>query len=369
MAAPRQNLIYRFNWPLLVSLLLLLAVGLVNLFSATGSGHGQVSPYFWSQAQWLGLGLVVLLLAMSFHYRLLVGWAPFFYGFCLLLLLAVVFFGTAAGGQKNWLVLGPLRLQPSELSKLAVILMLSRHYARQPEGSGGDLKSLFKPGLIVGLPLLLILATGDMGAAVFLVVIGASYAFLTGLKKRWVAGGLILMVLASMGGYQFFLKDYQRDRIRTFLHPERDPQGRGYHLLQSKIAVGSGRWWGQGYREGHLHQLKFLPERHTDFVFSVWAEEWGFAGTLGLLLAFTWFFFLLLQSATKVSDPFGGLLIAGISIWFFWQWVFNLGGVLGLLPLAGVTLPFFSYGGSALLTNLVAMGLVFNVGMRRYMLT
>lgn len=369
MATSRQNWIYHFNWPLLISLLVLLGVGMVNLFSATASAKGQVSPYFWSQVQWLALGAVVLLIALSFHYRRLLEWTPYFYWACILLLVAVLVVGTAAGGQKNWLVLGPIRVQPSELSKLAVLLMLSRHYAKQLPEDTTSLKSLLRPGLIVGLPLALILATGDLGAAIFLVAIGATYAFLTGIKKRWLALGMVLLVLAGAGGYQFLLKDYQRERIHTFLHPERDPQGRGYHLFQSKIAVGSGRIWGQGYREGHLHQLKFLPERHTDFVFSVWAEEWGLVGTLGLLLVITWFFFLLLQAARKVSDPFGSLIIAGVCTWFFWQWVFNVCGVLGLLPLAGVTLPFLSYGGSALLTNLAAMGLVFNVSLRRYMLT
>ncbi|MDX1386929.1 MAG: rod shape-determining protein RodA [bacterium] len=366
MPSPKQKLIYLFNWPLVITLLFLLLVGLVNLYSATASGPGDLSPFFRSQLIWTGLGLLILMTALSFHYRRLLDWAGIFYGICIFLLLAVLFFGTTVGGQKNWLVLGPIRLQPSELTKLGVILMLARYYSKLPEGESRHLRSIWKPLGILGLPLLLILVERDLGSAIFFVLIGFSFFFFTGLQKRFLATGLILMTLAGLTGYQFFLKDYQRARIQTFLHPEQDAQGRGYHLMQSKIAVGSGQGLGKGYLKGNLNKLKFLPERHTDFVFPVLAEEWGFLGSLIFLSAFSLFLFLLLQTAGKVGDPFGALIIVGITAWLFWQWVFNMGGVLGLVPLAGVTMPFLSYGGSALLTNLLALGLVLNVSMRRY---
>lgn len=366
MPSPKQKLIYLINWPLVVLLLFLLACGLVNLYSATASRPGDWSPFFRSQLVWTGLGLALLIFSLGFHYRRLLDWAGIFYAVCIALLLAVLVFGTTVGGQKNWLVFGPLRLQPSELTKLAVILMLARYYSKLPEGESCHLRSLWKPLGILGLPLLLILVERDLGAAIFFVLIGFSFFFFTGLKKRFLVVGLLLMVLGGLAGYQFFLKDYQRARIQTFLHPEQDARGRGYHLVQSKIAVGSGQVVGKGYLKGNLNKLKFLPERHTDFVFPVLAEEWGFLGSAVFLGAFSLFILLLLQMAGKVGDLFGALLIVGVTAWLFWQWVFNIGGVLGLVPLAGVTMPFLSYGGSALLTNLLALGWVLNVSMRRY---
>lgn len=366
MSQTTRKLFFYFNWPLFLSILVLLCIGLLNLYSATASRTGEVSPYFYSQVQWALIGLGVFCFSFCFHYRHLNTFALPFYGLCLLLLIAVFFLGSAAGGQQNWLVLGPLRIQPSELSKLAVVLLLAHYYAKHPEQDWSSLKSQWVPTLIWGVPLALILLEKDLGAAIFFVLIGVSFFFLTGLKKRYLLGGLVLMAMLGALGYQFFLKDYQRARIHTFLSPEKDPRGKGYHLLQSKIAVGSGRLSGKGYLAGDLNKLKFLPERHTDFVFPVLAEEWGFLGSVFTLVSFGAFFILLFQAAGKVQDPFGSLLTAGVACWLFWQWGLNLAGVLGLAPLAGVTLPFLSYGGSALLTNLLALGLVMNVYMRRY---
>jgi len=366
MASPTRKLFYLFDWPLFLVILTLIGLGLVNLYSATASGAGVVSPVFYSQIIWSGLGLGGLLLALGFHYRRLMNGALPFYLLTLALILLVSFFGVQAGGQKNWLALGPIRMQPSELAKLSLILILARHFALHPLATKGRIRDLLKPALYCLLPFGLLLVEGDVGSAIFFILIGFSLFFLAGLKKRFLLGAVVLTVLAGGVGYQYFLKDYQRARIESFLHPEKDPRGRGYHLLQSKIAVGSGQWTGKGFLEGRLNKLKFLPERHTDFVFPVLAEEWGFLGSVGTLMVFGAFFILMFQAAGKVEDPFGSLLIAGVGSWLFWQWVLNLGGVLGLIPLAGVTLPFFSYGGSALLTNLLALGLALNVYMRRY---
>jgi rod shape determining protein RodA len=366
MASHPRKFIYLFHWPLLINILILMAMGLVNLYSASASAGGEVSPFFKSQLQWSLIGLVVMLFMLTFHYRLLLSLALPIYLSSLVLLVLVILMGKVSGGQKNWLILGPIRMQPSEFAKLAVILMLSRYYHKNsPRGRYG-LKGLLLPMLIVGLPMGLILVEKDVGSALFFVLIGLTYFFITGLKYSFLVGGLILLLIGGAVGYRYFLSDYQRGRIQTFLNPEKDPRGKGYHLIQSKIAVGSGRILGKGYLQGHLNKFKFLPERHTDFVFPVLAEEWGFLGSMGMLLCFASLFLLMLQAAGKAKDHFGGFLIAGMTALLFWQMAINLGGVLGLLPLAGVTLPFFSYGGSALLTDLLGFGIVLNVYMRRY---
>ena len=359
MPSPKNKLIYLFHWPIFIFLLALLALGLANLFSTS-------PPHFSIQLRWTLIGLGVLLLCLTFHYREVRRFTPWLYGISLLLLALVPLWGTAMGGQKNWLALGPVRFQPSEFAKLTVILMLARYYAELPPGDATHLKSIWRPLLIVSVPLALIFLEHDLGSAIFFILILVSFFFLTGLKKRYGAIGLILLVLGGVVGYQFFLKDYQKARIQTFLHPEADARGKGYHLMQSKIAVGSGEWRGKGFRQGTIHQMHFLPEQHTDFVFPVFAEEWGFLGSGIAVLLFAGFFILMIHASSKVSDSFGSLVMIGVTLWLFWQWAFNLGGVLGLLPLAGVTLPFWSYGGSSMVTNLLAVGLALNIYMRRY---
>ncbi len=366
MSSSPRKLVFLFDWPLLGILALLLFLGLVNLYSASASRTGELSPFFLLQLGYVGLGSLFFLLCLLFHYRGIFSLALPFYIITSLLLLAVLFFGVAAGGQKNWLSLGPVRLQPSELAKFSLILILSQYFSRRVFHQASEMKKFFPPALYIALPALLTLVGGDLGAAIFFVLIGFTMFFLAGMKKRWFALGLLLLGGMGVVAYTWGLKDYQRARVETFLHPEKDPQGRGYHLVQSKIAVGSGAWWGRGYMEGRLNKLKFLPERHTDFVFPVLAEEWGFVGSMTVGVAFLLFFLLMLKDARRVEDPMGAFVIGGISAWLFWQVLLNLGGVLGLMPLAGVTLPFFSYGGSAMVTNLAALGLAFNIYMRRY---
>lgn len=366
MSVKTRKLFYFFPWHLSALLVLLLAAGLANLHSATSTGADGTSSFFKSQLHFALVGLGLLAAMLSFHYRRLLGLAWPIYLVSLVLLALVVVFGKEMGGQKNWLVAGGFRMQPSELAKLAVIIMLARYFHLHPRPEGYGLKDLRQPLLIVALPLVLILAVKDVGSALFFVLIGVSFCFLVGLKFRWILIGLALGLVLAGGAYRYFLSDYQRGRIQTFLEPEADPRGKGYHLIQSKIAVGSGQLFGKGYLKGNLNKLKFLPERHTDFVFPVLAEEWGFAGSAAVLAAFAALFLLLLHAAGKVKDSFGGYLILGVTALLFWQAIVNLGGVLGLLPLAGVTLPFLSYGGSALLTSLLGLGMAFNAYTRRY---
>lgn len=367
MSSKPRKLFYLFPWHLLALLLLILAAGLLNLFSASAAASGVASHYFHSQLLWAGVGLTLLLLMLSFHYRLLMDAALPIYLLSLLLLVLVIFVGKVSGGQKNWLALGPVRLQPSEFAKLAVILMLAKYFQKLPSLGRRTLKDFLPAIAIVLLPMALILVEKDLGSALFFALIGGTFLFVAGLPWRFILVALLLVIATGAAGYRYFLSDYQRARIQTFLHPEKDPRGKGYHLLQSKIAVGSGKLMGKGFLKGDLNKFKFLPERHTDFVFPVLAEEWGFLGGLVVLGAFMTLLILMLQAAGKLQDRFGGFLVVGIAALLFWQVAINLGGVLGLMPLAGVTLPFFSYGGSALLTTMLGLGAAFNALMRRYM--
>lgn len=330
MAQSSRKLFYHFNWPLFGLILLLLGIGLINLYSATTGREGGVSTYFQSQLLWVLLGILTLLVSLVFHYRRFMDWAIPFYIFSLLFLVLVIFMGKAFGGQQNWLVLGSFRIQPSELAKLALILVLARHFSRHPLEGPSHGKSVWQALGLIAMPLALTLAVKDLGGAVFFVLIGFSFFFFAGMKKTWLLFALALFVLGGFIGYETVLSDYQKGRIQSFLHPEQDPRGRGYQILQSKIAVGSGQVTGKGYTEGSLHKLKFLPERHTDFVFPVLAEEWGFMGSLVVIFGMGAFFLLLLHGAGKVQDPFGAYLIAGMAAWLFWQVLLNLGGCPGL---------------------------------------
>lgn len=367
MSSKPRKLFYLFPWHLLALLLLILAAGLLNLYSASAAPSGEASHFFRSQLVWAGVGLALLLAMLTFHYRLLMDAAVPIYVVSLVLLVLVILFGKASGGQKNWLALGPLRVQPSEFAKLAVILVLAKYFTRLPTGGRRALRDFLPAIGLVLLPMGLILVEKDLGSALFFALIGGTFLFIAGLPARYLVVALVLVSVAGAAGYRYFLSDYQRARIQTFLHPEKDPRGKGYHLLQSKIAVGSGQVLGKGFLKGDLNKFKFLPERHTDFVFPVLAEEWGFLGGAAVLGAFLFLLLSMLQAAGKLQDRFGGFLVVGVAALLFWQVAINLGGVLGLMPLAGVTLPFFSYGGSALLSTMLGMGAAFNALMRRYM--
>lgn len=367
MSSKPRKLFYLFPWHLLALMLVILASGLLNLYSASAAASGETSHFFRSQLIWAGVGLALLLGMLTFHYRLLMEAAVPIYVVSIVLLVLVIFFGKVSGGQKNWLALGPVRFQPSEFAKLAVILVLAKYFQGLPPGGRRGLRAFLPAIGLVLLPMGLILVERDLGSALFFALIGGTFLFIAGLPARFIAIALILASCAGVVGYRYFLSDYQRARIQTFMNPEKDPRGKGYHLLQSKIAVGSGQVVGKGFLKGDLNKFKFLPERHTDFVFPVLAEEWGFLGGTAALGSLLFLLLLMLHAAGKLQDRFGGFLVVGVAALLFWQVAINLGGVLGLMPLAGVTLPFFSYGGSALLSTMLGMGAAFNVLMRRYM--
>jgi rod shape determining protein RodA len=351
---------------MLLLLLLVCVMALANLFSSTWSGGPEPSAVFYKQLYILLGSFGLMLFLVSFDYRELETLGFVFYGIIILLLVYTGFFVHSIAGTQRWINLGFFRLQPSEPAKLILVIVLASYFSRREVGRGYGLLDLIRPGLLTAVPFVLIMIQPDLGTALMLGVIFVSMVLFV--KMRWSTIA-ILASLGFSGGFvlwKFFLKDYQRRRIETFLNPEGDPMNQGYQIMQSKIAVGSGQIFGKGFMEGTQGHLHFLPERHTDFAFSVWAEEWGFSGSVFFLGCY--FFMLLwgINIAMTARDKFGVLLAFGIVMLIFWQAVINLMMIMGFLPVVGIPLPLFSYGGSSLLTTLIGIGLLMNIRMRRF---
>ncbi|MCA1766229.1 MAG: rod shape-determining protein RodA [Desulfobulbaceae bacterium] len=362
-----RRLLLNFDWTLLVTVLIVAAMGLANLYSATYSAEVGASSYFLRQFYFYVFGSGLILVIISVDYRILLTLNYPIYIITVVLLCIALFFGDSVGHTQRWIDLGFFRLQPSELAKLALIINLASYYYRKDTGKGFTLKELVAPILLTGLPFLLILKQPDLGTALMLIAIFVSMTLFVKLKVRTILAMASAIICLMPIGWFYMLKPYQKQRILTLFNPELDPLGSGYHIIQSKIAVGSGLMFGKGYLQGTQVHLKFLPEKHTDFAFSVWAEEWGFIGSLFFLACYFFLILLALKAAGSARDKFGVLLCFGIASLLFWQAFINLGMLLGLLPVVGMPLPFFSYGGSSLITTLLGLGIIFNVGMRRYM--
>ena len=310
--------------------------------------------------------LVVMVGCFFFSYKHLEQWAYGVYAVCILMLVAVLLFGKVVGGSRRWLDLGMASVQPSELAKIAVIIALARYYARLVTPRGFTLRELVRPMILTILPFALIVRQPDLGTAMVIALIALSMTVFAKIERRSMVYIVLACIVVAVAGW-FFLKDYQQQRILTFLNPDRDPLGAGYHIIQSKIAIGSGMLTGKGFLKGTQNALAFLPEQHTDFIFSVLAEEWGLVGGGLLLFAFLVLILWGLNIAQRCRDPFGTLLAVGITALIFWEVFINIGMVMGLLPVVGVTLPFVSYGGSSVLTIFIGIGLLMNISMRRFL--
>ncbi len=361
-----RRLITHYDWILLLQVAMVAAIGMVNLYSATSAWSGPATPLYLKQLSWFGLGLIMVFLLCLFDYRHLEYLGYPAYGVTLLMLVAVLAVGRTSMGATRWLSVGAVGLQPSEVMKIVIIVVLARYFSERSTVLGLTLRELLIPGALLVVPVLLIIKQPDLGTAMLLLAIGGTMALFAGIRRATLvvlgAGG----VAAACGGW-FLLHGYQRQRIYTFLNPENDPLKSGYHIIQSKIAVGSGGLFGQGFRKGTQAQLSFLPERHTDFAFSVFAEEWGFVGCLLLIVLYLLIVLWGLYIARQASDRFGMFLALGVSAMLFWHIIVNLGMIMGLLPVVGVPLPLFSYGGTSMLTTMTGVGLLLNVSMRRFM--
>jgi rod shape determining protein RodA len=361
-----RRLLTHFEWAVPLLAIGVRCLGILTVGSATWSPGAAASPLATRQLLWFAAGVVGMLGMVAFDYRRLERHAFVVYAVVLLLVLLVPLVGQVGGGSRRWLRLGPVAIQPSEFIKLAMVLVCARHFALAPPAKLG-LRDAAVPLALVAPPAALILLQPDLGSATLLVLVTVTMLVLSGVQLRWLAllaSPIVLLAPLLWSG----LKEYQQKRILTFIDPSQDPLGAGYHVIQSKIAVGSGMLWGKGFLQGTQNHLSFLPEQHTDFIFSVYSEEWGFAGALlllGLYLA------LLLRGAViaaRARNRFGALVVLGVLTIFFWQVVVNVGMVTGLMPVVGIPLPLFSYGGSSMLCLLLGIGLVMNVSMRRFLL-
>ncbi|MEP4036650.1 rod shape-determining protein RodA [Pseudophaeobacter sp.] len=356
------------NWPLTLLLASVAGVGFLMLYSVAG---GSFSP--WAEPQFkrflLGMGvmLVVALIPIWFWRNMSI----LAYLTSVILLLAVEFFGTVGMGAQRWIDLGFMRLQPSELMKITSVMLLAAYYDwLPPERSSRPIWVLI-PVMMILLPTLLVLRQPDLGTSILLMAAGGGVMFLAGVHWAYFAAviaaglGLVTAVFQSRGTEWQLLKNYQYLRIDTFLDPSQDPLGAGYHITQSKIALGSGGWSGRGYMQGTQSRLNFLPEKHTDFIFTTLAEEFGFIGGLTLLSLYVLIIVFCVVTALAAKDRFSSLVSLGVAITFFLFFAVNMSMVMGLAPVVGVPLPLVSYGGSAMLVLLAAFGLVQSANIHR----
>lgn len=358
-------------WFILV-VLLIMGLGLLSIYSVTYTSSSQgVRAIFTRQMIWFLLAWIVFLIAASVDYHEIARYGMIFYLVCLALLVVVLLAGRTGMGARRWLSLGLFDIQPSEWVKLAIVLVLARYFSERQNPLGIGLRDLIIPLVWVGIPLVLVLKQPDLGTAIVLVFILVVMVFMVGVRSKTLGFSVILSLMAFPFFWEIFwgsLKTYQRNRLIAFINPALDPMGRGYHALQSKIAIGSGGWFGKGLFGGTQSQLKFLPEGHTDFVFAVFAEEWGFLGVLVLL---TLYFLLIawgIETAYKAKDTLGLFLAVGVVAMLTFYIGVNMGMTLGLVPVVGVPLPLMSYGGNSLLTVMAGLGLLLNIKLRRFML-
>lgn len=350
------------DWVFLASALALSVIGLATVHSASAELPADYLP---RQGLWIVLGVAVMLVLLSIDYKVMVDLAvPLFLLACLLLTV-VLWIGSVRGGARSWIGVGPLGFQPAELAKLAATLALTRYLARI-NARVLSLGQILAAAGIVALPMALIALQPDLGTAAMFVPMVAGMLLVGGVKLRiWIVAVVVFGLLAA-GVWTFGMQEYQRDRVRTFLEPTSDPLGAGYQVRQSKIAVGSGRLAGRGYMQGTQSQLRFLPARHTDFVFAVLAEEWGFFGVLVTLGLYALYIFNGARVAIRARDREGILLVVGLLSVTTFHVLYNTAMVVGLVPITGIPLPFLSYGGSFTLLSFAATGLILGVHVRRY---
>lgn len=352
----RKNFFTRLNLYLIFSIFSINVIGLLNLYSATTNIASHLQNVFNTQIMWLGIGWVFFMIISLIDYRIFVRLAPVLYILNIIALIAVMFIGKTSYGAQRWIDLGFFRYQPSETMKLAIILMLSRVLVRYNTERGLGFKDLIIPAIVLLIPFALTVKQPDLGTALLIVMIGGAMILAMKVKRRVIIAGVLMAVIAGPLAWQFGLKPYQKNRVLTFLYPNKDPRGTGYNSIQARIAVGSGQLLGKGFQKGTQSQLEFLPEKHTDFIFCVLSEEHGFLGGMATLGLFAILLIAALQCSFLAKDMTGALLGVGVFAMVLFHVFVNIGMVIGLLPIVGVPLPLISYGGSSNLSMMIALG-------------
>ncbi|MFH1190205.1 MAG: rod shape-determining protein RodA [Candidatus Omnitrophota bacterium] len=349
---------------LLIMTFIIFLIGLLTIHSATQAKALALNEgYALRQLTWFGVGALLLIITIKVSYHKFLDIAYILYIVNILLLVLVLIMGHIRLGAQRWFSIFGFAFQPSEFMKISLVLALSA-YVGQKKGAMGSPESLIIPTILMGIPFVLVLLQPDLGTALLLVPVFFAILLVGGARPKYLVR-MILFGLACLPVFWHFLRGYQKQRLAVFINPNADPLGAGYTIIQSKIAVGSGGLIGKGWLNGTQNQLNFIPERHTDFIFSVIGEEWGFLGALSLVLLYILVVNRAFNIGNLTSDRYGKCIATGIAILIGLQVVINIGMTIGLMPVVGIPLPLVSYGGSSLLTTLIAIGLLLNVGMRR----
>jgi rod shape determining protein RodA len=355
-----RKLRFRFDWTLTISAAAVTALGLLNLWSAV---HDRQSHLFTHQVSWLALGAAIFVGIATLDYRLISRLSYVFYGAGLSLLVGVLAFGKMVGGGRRWFDLGSFHVQPSELAQVLTVLALGKYFNDAPALEGRSWRHLAMPVVIVSAPALLIAKQPDFGTAFLILLIFFTIMLTARLKVKTLAAIAGMAAIAAFPIYQHLLREYQRKRVEAFFNPTSEG---AYQTRQALNAIGSGRVLGKGFMHGTQIRLRHFPALETDFPFAVWAEEWGFLGCSVVLILYAFLILWVLKIASEARDRFGATVCVGVAAMLFWHVAINVGMVAGILPVVGVTLPLISYGGSSVLTTLVALGIVMNVSVRRF---
>ncbi len=352
----------KLNWVLIFLVFCITGVGVASLYSAAGGDFDRWASRHVMRFCIGFIGMVVVaLIDIKWWYRL--SWP--LYGVGLAMLLFVELKGHVGMGAQRWIDLGFIKLQPSELMKIAVVMVLARHYHSASPEQARRLSFLIIPAAVILVPVGLVLLQPDLGTSLMIIMAGAAMVFMAGAPAWLFIGGIVATASSIPVAWQF-LHDYQKKRVMTFLNPESDPLGAGYHITQSKIAIGSGGVEGKGFLKGSQSHLNFLPEKQTDFIFTLWVEEWGLFGGLGLLCAFLLVFITGLYTAFRCKHNFGRYLSLGVCVNFSLYVFINIAMVMGLIPVVGAPLPLVSYGGTSMLAALIGFGLMMSCGVYRH---
>ncbi|MCF7873583.1 MAG: rod shape-determining protein RodA [Candidatus Omnitrophica bacterium] len=344
---------------IVLSLVLLNLISIASLYSSLHQqGQFVGGDFFSKQLTWIAFSWIVFIIFNFINYRLYYNLSFIIYTLSIILIGAVYFTGHEAMGAQRWLSIGGFSFQPSELSKLAIIIVMARFFSHPP--ANNFLKDFFLPFSFVGLSAFIIFSQPDLGTAIMVILIAFAIGLFSKVNKKYFVWVLIAVLIAAPFSWTF-LKSYQKKRLTAFVNPNIDPLGSGYTIIQSKIAIGSGQVFGKGFLAGTQNQFNFLPERHTDFIFTVIAEEWGFLGSLFLLFIYWLIIKKIFDRLKKIRDPFAYYLTVGIGIYFFLHVFINIGMTLGIFPVVGLPLLFVSYGGSHLISSFILLGIFFNI--------
>lgn len=357
-----RSQIKNIDWTLIVFMLLNSVIGVIVIHSGS---HYLPGNYYLKQIFWIFIGIIALIFFISIDYKFLVAYSYYFYGLFIVLLVWILLFGKLVAGARSWIKFPFFQVQPSELIKLVLILLLANIFADYRK-ENLTWSRLWISGSLVVVPIVLVCLQPDLGTASSYIPILLAAFILAGFSRKIFIFLLIFALLFGIAGWNLALKDYQKKRLTTLISPEKDPLGAGYHIQQSKIAVGSGGFLGKGYKKGTQSQLRFLPARHTDFVFSVIGEEFGFLGVLAALLSYFLFLSRLFLSVKDPRDRAGIYIVFMVAVLITSQFFINILMIIGFFPIAGIPLPLLSYGGSSLLTTYLCVSLVINVKMRRF---